>query len=51
MRWIYCHKYSVFLIVVEEPYIHVGAMPIKDKKPPVSSVAGLGLGLPIEDGI
>ena len=31
----------MFLIVVKEPYIHVGAVPIKDKKPLVSSILGL----------
>ena len=51
MRWIYCYKYLVFLIVVKEPYIYVGAVPIKDKKPLVSSVAGLSLSLPIKDSI
>ena len=51
MRWIHYYKYLVLLIVFKEPYIYIRAIPIKDKKPLVSSIIGLYLYLSIKDSI
>ena len=41
----------MLLIVFKEPYIYIRAVPIKNKKPLVSFIAGLSLSLPIKDSI
>ena len=48
MRWVYCNKDSVKLIIVKKLHINIRAMPINNKEPPLPPLAGLLLSLTIK---